>query len=58
MWAPTHGLVHDDLRHLSRLQATVDGGTIEVLASTRPTPLSAVIVGRVHDGATSVGRRC
>ena len=49
MWAPTHGLVHDDLRHLSRLDASLDEGPIEVLASTAPTPLSAVIVGRVHD---------
>ena len=53
MWAPTHGLVHDDVRHLSRLQATIEGSTIEVLASTTPTPLSAVIVGRVHDGPTT-----
>ena len=53
MWAPTHGLVHDDVRHLSRLQATIEGSTIEVLASTSPTPLSAVIVGRVHDGRTA-----
>lgn len=50
MWAPTHGLVHDDIRHLSRLQTTIEGSTIEVLASRSPTPLSAVVVGRVHDG--------
>ena len=58
MWAPTHGLVHDDVRHLSRLQATIEGSTIEVLASTSPTPLSAVIVGRVHDGPNRVVGRC
>lgn len=49
MWAPTHGLVHDDIRYLSRLQVTIEGSTIEVLASRSPTPLSAVVVGRVHD---------
>ena len=53
MWAPTHGLVHDDLRHLSRLDVSLAEGPIEVLASTAPTPLSAVIVGRVHDGHES-----
>jgi glycogen debranching enzyme len=53
MWAPTHGLVHDDLRHLSRLDASLVEGPVEVLASTAPTPLSAVIVGRVHDGHPS-----
>ena len=50
MWAPTHGLVHDDLRHVSRLDVSLAEGPVEVLASTTPTPLSAVIVGRVHDG--------
>ena len=25
MWAPTHGLVHDDLRHLSRCDASLAG---------------------------------
>jgi glycogen debranching enzyme len=53
MWAPTHGLVHDDLRHLSRLDVSLVEGPIEVLASTAPTPLSAVVVGRVHDGHES-----
>jgi glycogen debranching enzyme len=53
MWAPTHGLMHDDLRHLSRLDVSLVEGPTEVLASTAPTPLSAVIVGRVHDGHES-----
>jgi glycogen debranching enzyme len=57
MWAPTHGLVHDDLRHLSRLDVTLDEAEVEVLASTSPTPLSAVIVGRLLDaqGAPHAG---
>src|SRR4026209_1898565 len=53
MWAPTHGLVHDDLRHLSELEVPSAEGPVEVLASTAPPPLSAVIVGRVHDGHDS-----
>ena len=47
MMAATHGLVHDDLRHLSRFWVTVDGADLEVLASSAPTPLSAVVVARV-----------
>ncbi len=49
MSAPTHGLVHDDVRHLSRLRMTVTGGRVELLASSTPTPLSAVIVSRVSE---------
>jgi len=52
MWAPTHGLVHDDLRHVSRLAVMIDGSDGELLASTAPTPLSAVVVSR-FDGAES-----
>ena len=51
MTGPTHGLVHDDLRHLSRFEVTLDEAETEVLASSAPTPLSAVIVGRL-------GSRC
>jgi glycogen debranching enzyme len=47
MGATTHGLVHDDLRHLSRFTIVIDDGDLEVLASSAPTPLSAVIVGRL-----------
>jgi glycogen debranching enzyme len=47
MTGPTHGLVYDDLRHLSRLWIAIDGVEPEVLASSAPTPLSAVIVARV-----------
>ena len=47
---PTHGLVYDDLRHLSRLRMTVTGKSVELLASGAPTPLSAVVVCRVATG--------
>src|SRR5215216_2124557 len=57
MFAATHGLVHDDLRHLSRLDVTVDGRDLDVLASGASTPLSAVIVARLRgrEGSTSSG---
>ena len=54
MVAATHGLVYDDLRHLSRLRMTVTGGRVELLAASTPTPLSAVVVSRV---VTAVDRR-
>ena len=44
---PTHGLVYDDVRHLSRLRMRVIGGAVELLASRAPTPLSAVVVCRL-----------
>ncbi len=47
MTAATHGLVYDDLRHLSGLRMTVTGGQVELLAASTPTPLSAVVVSRV-----------
>ena len=47
MRAATHGLVHDDLRHLCRFQLSVLEGTLEVLAANTPTPLSAVVVARL-----------
>ena len=46
MDAPTHGLVYDDVRHLSRLRMTVTDGGVELLAASAPTPLSAVVVCR------------
>ena len=55
MAAPTHGLVYDDVRHLSRLRMSVTGGRVELLGSSTPTPLSAVVVSRVVtqvDGAS------
>ncbi|MEO5838796.1 MAG: glycogen debranching N-terminal domain-containing protein [Acidimicrobiales bacterium] len=47
MTAPTHGLVHDDRRHLSQFAVTCEASDTEVLASSAPTPLSAVIVARL-----------
>ena len=47
MVAATHGLVYDDLRHLSRLRLEVVGGRSELLAASTPTPMSAVVVSRV-----------
>ena len=56
MTAATHGLVHDDLRHLSHFVLTLGQGETEVLASSAPTPLSAVIVARLGRGAESSRR--
>lgn len=53
--APTHGLVHDDRRHLSRLEVAIDDGIAEVLASSSPTPLSAVIVARLSVASHTTG---
>jgi glycogen debranching enzyme len=47
MLGATHGLVYDDLRHLSRLRFTVADARIELLGASTPTPLSAVTVSRV-----------
>ena len=46
MVAATHGLVYDDIRHLSRLRMTLDVGRVELWSATTPTPLSAVTVSR------------
>jgi glycogen debranching enzyme len=46
MVAATHGLVYDDIRHLSRLRMTLEIGRVELLSATTPTPLSAVTVSR------------
>ncbi|MGH9132684.1 MAG: glycogen debranching N-terminal domain-containing protein [Ilumatobacteraceae bacterium] len=54
----THGMVHDDLRHVSELQVWVDGGTLHTLASTSPTPLSSVSVQRLHDPVTDAATTC
>ena len=47
MAALTHGLVYDDVRHLSRLRMGIADGRVELLAASTPTPLSAVVVSRV-----------
>src|SRR3954447_22860355 len=49
MSAPIHGVVFDDLRHLSRCMLSVEGASLEVLASKAPTPLSAVVVARLRN---------
>ena len=56
MTAPTHGLVHDDRRHLSRFTISVDAADIEILASSSPTPLSAVVVGSLTQRSGSSSR--
>src|SRR4051812_7887670 len=48
MNAPTPGVVPDDLRHLSRFEVRVSQAPLEVLASSAPTPLTAVVVGRLE----------
>ncbi len=44
MHGGTDGMVHDDLRHLSEFVLSVADTDIDVLASSAPAPLSAVIV--------------
>ncbi len=46
MLGGTHGLVHDDLRHLSELVVELVGARLEVLASAALTPLSAMVVSQ------------
>src|SRR4029078_7348095 len=56
MLAATHGLVYDDLRHLSRFAFAMDGADLEVVASSAPTPLSSVVVARLHPAAAAPAR--
>src|SRR5215203_6061229 len=54
MLGVTHGMVHDDLRHLSLFSVDVLEADADVLAAKSATPLSAVIVarlGRAHDSS-------
>jgi glycogen debranching enzyme len=44
--AGSHGLIHDDLRYLSRCTVTLDAARLELLAAGTPSPLSAVVVSR------------
>jgi glycogen debranching enzyme len=44
MHSGTDGMVHDDLRHLSEVVLSVADTDVDVLASSAPTPLSAVMV--------------
>ena len=58
MVAATHGLVYDDIRHLSRLRITVNRGEVELLSAATPTPLSAITVSRAlvtTDGSRETG---
>jgi glycogen debranching enzyme len=49
----THGLVHDDRRHLSTFRLGVRGAVLQSLASTMSSPLTAVTVCRLlDDGGT------
>lgn len=56
MFRPTHGMVHDDLRHLARFDLDVAEADIDVLASSTPTPLSAVVVARLGRAEDSSAR--
>ncbi|HWM18446.1 MAG TPA: glycogen debranching N-terminal domain-containing protein [Ilumatobacteraceae bacterium] len=54
----THGVVHDDLRHVSKLRVWIDDGELHTLASTAPTPLSSVSVQRLHTPGSDVPSTC
>ena len=57
MSSPTHGLVYDDLRHLSEFVCWLKSTPTELLACSSPTPLSAVMVARCTptlEGASTV----
>jgi glycogen debranching enzyme len=54
----THGVVHDDLRHVSKLRVWIDDSTLHTLASTAPTPLSSVSVQRLHPPGTDAPTTC
>ncbi|MEO5722973.1 MAG: glycogen debranching N-terminal domain-containing protein, partial [Ilumatobacteraceae bacterium] len=46
----SHGMVHDDLRHLSLFEVSIADADLEGLACTASSPLSAVIVQQVRHG--------
>src|SRR5215204_3140825 len=48
MRGPTHGVVHDDRRHLSMFVVEVEDGTLEPLAATTPSALTAVTISRLQ----------
>ena len=54
----THGVVHDDLRHVSKLRVWIDDGELHTLASTAPTPLSSVSVQRLHPPGSDIPSTC
>ncbi len=49
MRAGVHGMVHDDLRHVSSLSVRIREGELQRLAGYCATPLSAVVVSRLTD---------
>ena len=50
MWDATHGLLHDDLRHLSEFTVRTPGREIEILTGTAVSPFSGVFVQRLRSG--------
>ncbi|MEO6469230.1 MAG: glycogen debranching N-terminal domain-containing protein [Acidimicrobiia bacterium] len=48
MWDVTHGLMHDDLRHLSEFTVRTPGREIEVLTGTTVSPFSGAFVQRLR----------
>jgi glycogen debranching enzyme len=46
-----HGLVYDDLRHLSRFVVTIPGNRLTPIARAATSPFDALVVHRLHDGA-------
>jgi glycogen debranching enzyme len=58
MHRPTHGVIHDDRRHLSHLVIDIAGGWLQTLASTTPSPLSAVTVRRFYEHGANRPSTC
>jgi glycogen debranching enzyme len=44
-----HGLVYDDLRHLSRFVVTIPGSRLAPIARAATSPFDALVVHRLHD---------
>ncbi len=64
IWAATHGLIHDDLRHLSEFVLRFDNRDLEVLTGTAISPFAGVFVQRMRaapdaesNAATVIRRR-
>src|SRR3954452_21063236 len=47
MTQPTHGLVHDDRRYVSRLMCELVDAHVDLLSASPTTPLSGVIVSQL-----------
>ncbi len=50
MWDATHGLMHDDLRHLSEFTVRTPGRETEILTGTAVSPFSGAFVQRLRFG--------